>query len=240
MLGQVANYCPVISRSTVVKNSTSVNNIWQAIHLHYGFQSTGAHFLDFNSIHFEPGERPEDLFQRLNSFVEDNLLKAGGSIRHHDEILDFDEDMTPFLENFVVLTWLRLIHSDLPNLVKQRYGTDLGSQTLASLKPEISQALDSLLDEIHASVESKVLRTAFKRSTRLQTLMIPSSKSLRPSCPLCKEAGRRYEHYLSKCKFLPDSDRQFLYSKIRQTSEHTELCSEDEGSEEKNISVNLC
>ena len=44
---------------------------------------------------------------------------------------------------------------------------------------------------------------------------------------------RRYEHYLSKCEFLPDSDRQFLYSKIRQTSEHIELCSEDEGSEEK-------
>ena len=141
--------------------------------------------------------------------------------------------MTPSLENFVVLTWLRLIHSDLPNLVKQRYGTDLRSQTLASLKPEIFQALDSLLDEIHASVESKVLRTAFKRSTHLQTPMIPSSKSLRPSCSLCKEAGRRYEHYLSKCKFLPDSDRQFLFSKIRQTSEHTELCSEDEGSEEK-------
>ena len=73
----------------------------------------------------------------------------------------------------------------------------------------------SLLDEIHASVESKVLRTAFRRSTRFQTPMIQTSKSLRPSCPLCKEAGRRYEHYLSKCKFLPDSDRQFLYSKIR-------------------------
>ena len=117
--------------------------------------------------------------------------------------------MTPSLENFVVRTWLRLTHSDLPNLVKQRYGTELRPQTLASLKPEISQALDSLLDEIHASVESKGLSTAFKLSTRLQTSIIPSSKLLRPSCPLCKEAGRRYKHYLSKCKFLPDSDRQF-------------------------------
>ena len=69
--------------------------------------------------------------------------------------------MSPSLENFVVLTWLRLIHSDLPMLVKQRYGTELRSQTLASLKPEISQALDSLLDEIHSSAESKVLRSAF-------------------------------------------------------------------------------
>lgn len=51
MLGQIANYCPVISHNTNVKNSTSFTNIWQAIRLQYGFQSTGAHFLDLNSIH---------------------------------------------------------------------------------------------------------------------------------------------------------------------------------------------
>ena len=38
MLDQIANYCPVISRNTIVKISTSVNNTWPAIHLHYGFQ----------------------------------------------------------------------------------------------------------------------------------------------------------------------------------------------------------
>ena len=87
MLGQIANYCPIFSRNTIVKISTSVNQIWQDIRLHFGFQSSGSHFLDFNNIHLEPGERPEDLYQRLNSFVEDNLLKSNGSIRHHGEIL---------------------------------------------------------------------------------------------------------------------------------------------------------
>ncbi|CAG2186669.1 unnamed protein product [Mytilus edulis] len=52
MLGQIANYCPIISRNTIIKNSTSINSIWQSIRLHYGFQSTGGHFLDFNSIFF--------------------------------------------------------------------------------------------------------------------------------------------------------------------------------------------
>ena len=50
MLGQIANYCPIIARNTIVKNSTSVASIWQAIRLHYGFQSTVAHFLDVSSI----------------------------------------------------------------------------------------------------------------------------------------------------------------------------------------------
>jgi len=51
------------------------------------------------------------------------------------------------LENIIVLTCLRLIHVDFPHLVKQRYGTELRTRTLASIKPEISQALESLLDE---------------------------------------------------------------------------------------------
>ena len=91
MLGQIANYCPVISRNTIVRNSTSITCIWQAIRLHYGFQSTGAHFIDFNNIKLEPGERHEDLFQRLNNYIEGNLLKSDGGIHHLGEFLESEE-----------------------------------------------------------------------------------------------------------------------------------------------------
>ena len=148
MLGQIANFCPVISRNTIAKNATSLSGIWQTIRLHYGFQSTGAHFLDFADIHLQADERPEDLYQRLVAFVEDNMLQSGSVILHHGDVIDVDEEMSPSLENMVVLTWLRLINPALPKLIKQRYGTELRSRTLASIKPEISQALESLLDEI--------------------------------------------------------------------------------------------
>ena len=46
MLGQIANFCTVILRNMIVKNSTSLKDIWQLIRLHFGFQSTGSHFLD--------------------------------------------------------------------------------------------------------------------------------------------------------------------------------------------------
>ena len=117
MLGQIANFCPVISRNTIVKNSTSVKSIWQAIRAHYGFQSTGAHFLDFASIKLDVDEHPEDLLQQLKSFIEDNLLVANSSITHHGDAITADEELSPTLEILVVLTWLRLIHSDLPGLV---------------------------------------------------------------------------------------------------------------------------
>ena len=50
MLGQIANYCTVISRSTIIKGSTSLEFIWQKVREHYGFQLTGAHFLDLVDI----------------------------------------------------------------------------------------------------------------------------------------------------------------------------------------------
>ena len=28
MLGQIANYCPVISAKTIINNSTSINSVW--------------------------------------------------------------------------------------------------------------------------------------------------------------------------------------------------------------------
>jgi hypothetical protein len=110
-------------------------------------------------MRLEPEERPEDLYQRIVAFVEDSLLCANGLI-HQGEQLAEDEELSPTVENFIVLTWLRLIHPDLPKLVKQRYGTELRSRTLATIKPEILQALTRLLDEIHATDDAKIMRTA--------------------------------------------------------------------------------
>ena len=218
MLGQIANFCPIISRNTIVKSSTSMQSIWQAILSHFGFQSSGTHFLDFSAIKLESDERPEDLYQRLVSFTEDNLLVADGNITHHSEHIVSDEEMTPTLENMVVLTWLKLVHADLANLVKQRYGTELRSRTLASLKPEISQALDSLLEEIRTATDSKVLRATASKLTRQFTPRAtykptpqprPSGKRQR-SCPLCKQAGCDDQHFLSACSFLPPEDRLYF------------------------------
>ena len=53
---------------------------------------------------------------------------------HHGEQVPEDEELTPTLENFIVLTWLRLIHPSLPRLVKQRYGTELRSRSRSRQK----------------------------------------------------------------------------------------------------------
>lgn len=173
MLGQVANYCPVRFRTTLAKNLSSILSVWNTIREHFGFQVTGAHFSDFANLHLEAEERLEDLFQRLMAFVEDILLRAN-RLSHHGEVATEDE-------NFIVLTWLRLIYPDLPRLVKQRYGTELGSRTLASIKPEISQALTSVLEEIRAADDAKILRTAVSNSRRPAGPKVPYKGITSPS-----------------------------------------------------------
>ena len=127
-----------------------------------------------------------------------------------------------------MLHWLRLIHPDLPRLVKQRYGTDLRTRTLASLKPEISQALDSLLAELSCTESPRVLRSVPPRS-RPNFVRPPTSRSSRPpakpqsrrsptkSCPLCLQAGRASNHYLSECSYLPEQDKRYM-AKARQVA----------------------
>lgn len=91
------------------------------------------YFLNFNDIYLRSNDRSEDLYQRLLAFIDDNLIK-----RQKNMNLDEDEEMSPTVENLIVLTWLRLMNPSLPQLVNQRYGTELRFQTMASIKPEIS------------------------------------------------------------------------------------------------------
>ena len=107
------------------------------------------------------------------------------------------------------------MHPDLPKLVKQRYGTELHYRTLASIKPEIWQALQSLLDEIRATEDAKVMRTAASSYGRPAQVAKPTTRfRTRPkSCPLYKQAVRG--DYLSECTYLPKTDQKFI-AKARQ------------------------
>ena len=96
MLGQIANYCPIISRSTLAKSSISLVFIWQTIRQHFGFKVTGAQFIDFSDIHLAADERPEDLYQRLSAFVEDSSVCANGLTQHGEQVSE-DEELSPTL-----------------------------------------------------------------------------------------------------------------------------------------------
>ena len=228
LLGQVANFAPIISRRQIINDSTSINSVWQTIKLHYSLNTTGGNFIDFVSIKYTPPERPETLFQRMLSFIENNLLSPGCGITHNGETVTEFEDFTPTVENLVVLLWLREVHPNLPTIVKQEYGSDLRAQSLSSLKPEISSALPCLIEKAKLLNDSaRVMRSSHERPFTQQKPGYPRTSHARPqnftptrraprSCPLCKAHNRPdSDHFLSTCRHLPDADRRFM-TKARQ------------------------
>ena len=86
--------------------------------------------------------------------------------------------------------------------------------------PEISAAFDSLLNEITANNTSAcVMRSGatlpYNRNggARPKSQYKPS-KSSDPFCALCNAKGKPSNHFLSKCRYLPDNDRKF-FTKVR-------------------------
>ena len=155
------------------------------------------------------------------AFFLDTLLHAN-SLSHHVEVTAEDEELSPTLENFIVLTWLNLMHPELPKLVKQRYLTE--SRTVASTTPEISQAHHSPLDEIHTAEDVKIMRTAASGYRKLSGGRTPFNVSTRPyrparSCPLCKRAGHPHNaHFLSEWSFFLEQDCKYI-AKARQIAD---------------------
>ena len=46
----------------------------------------------------QPDDRPEDLYQRIVTCIEDNPLTADGGITRHGQTITSDEDITPLLK----------------------------------------------------------------------------------------------------------------------------------------------
>ena len=65
----------------------------------------------------------------------------------HIYMILLGEDLTTTLENTIVFNWRQLLDSGLHQLVRLRCDIKLSNKTLASLKPEISQALSSLMED---------------------------------------------------------------------------------------------
>ena len=69
------------------------------------------------------GRMPQRFISAFNVLHWRYLLVANGPITHHGANTISDEELTPTLENMVVLTWLKLIHTDLPNQHSQNSAT---------------------------------------------------------------------------------------------------------------------
>ena len=150
-------------------------------------------------VKFKPGDSHEALWEHVSSIIDDNFLDPADNITREGHIPNLEE-LSPILQNCTVVLWLHKILLLLPSIVKERFSTTLRSQTIMSIREEISEALlSSLLTQIendYSSVSRSYVRRPKPRSR-------PTSFS--KSCCLCEAAHRivTQPYSLSKCPWLP-------------------------------------
>jgi hypothetical protein len=88
-LNHTAGYTP-ISRFTIVRDSTSLKEIFHKIRAHYGIAISGTSILDALSFTKSSDESAEDLYQRILGLVDSCLLTPESEITHHDTSVVID------------------------------------------------------------------------------------------------------------------------------------------------------
>ena len=222
ILGSLASYAPVISPKFIKNQSTCLDDVWCRLRSHYGFRKTGGRITEFCDFKLELNESREALWERMYSFLEDNLLTTNGDVLHENELVTVNEEFTPTLLCILVTQWLCTIHPSLPAMVRQRFPTQLRTNTVATIREEISDAIPSMLEEIQGRGINDCQSGTVSRAGRFQSRpdRFPGNKQWKPrgntkKCCLCDASGRPSDdHYIQFCPFLPPNDRKYL-SKTR-------------------------
>ena len=203
-----------------------MKEIFHKIRAHYGIAISGTSILDVMSFSQNPDESVEDLYQRILGLVDSCLLNTESEISHHGLDPQFDEMLSPTIENLVTCIWLKALHPQLPSLVKLKFSTQLKECTISSIREEISASIPELLQELNekeapspiyqtnsfngrSSFRPQQLRPQSFQNSRPQyqnarsrfpnSFQRPNSlprRSAPPSCAICKQAGRREFNHL--------------------------------------------
>ena len=157
MLNNIALHCPKIPHNDIVRECGSLNEVWQVIRLHNNIESTGALLNEVWKIQRQPSETPQALYSRLKQAYDDSLIRAG-TVKYKAAKLTEDEEMSPTLHCTIILHWLQILHPKLRDVVTQQFSTQLRDGSYASIWPEISRSVDSLLQGITEGEGSSLCR----------------------------------------------------------------------------------
>lgn len=167
LLEQVSNYCPHVPRTDITKDCRSMKEVWITIRSFYNRQLTGASLNDVFNVRRELDESPQALYARIKQLYIDNFLTTDGLIHLENRQVEEDEEMSPTLQNTIVLHWLQVLNPNLRDLVTQRFITQLRDHTYAALLPEISRSVDALLEEVTNT--SSVSRVTYPHNRAYQS-----------------------------------------------------------------------
>jgi hypothetical protein len=167
--------------------------------------------------------------------------------------------MSPTLERMIVLRWLVLLDTRLPNLVQRYFSHELRTRTLKDLQPQICDALDDLLKDSETTTVNAIGSAPWKGNkrpfrkprkqfssdhpTRKQFSFDQPQKQFgydhnrKLKCPICKKTGQQARHPITECPQLTQSDKQDIIQafsiQLEDASSNTsDSDTEDQGTKE--------
>jgi hypothetical protein len=241
--------CPYTLTNNLDQLSTSLTWIFGYLEQHYHIQKAGAHFLSINDIRFTAGDSYENFYMELHGAFEDTLRKQGETLLfRNNEVLDHDEEMSPTLENTVVLLWLERIDPRLPQKVNTTFAHQMvGNTSLRDLQPIICARIPSLLQELEDTAvnraslravsdiddihEEPPLAAAFhtrgRGRGRGRSTLTRGTRSTGKFCRVCfltnRGSPQSYtSHTIMTCNKLSDRDKQEMVRHAAMTMDDTE------------------
>ena len=185
MLEYVSQFAPNCLYRDITARATSLNEVWLLVRQWAGLKSSGCKQLVYVNIKksFTNAQDmpPTDFYFALRNAKEDCLLlsrASGGKVTFNGTVPHDDEDLSPTLENDVVLDWLEAIGGNkLVEHVFRVFSKELESESLFDIRLRISESLTSLVSEteMQAELNRASVRAPFRTFKRAPTRQMPSS-----------------------------------------------------------------
>ena len=146
----IATHCPTGFMDTVMRESTSFQEIVQQIKTTYGLDSKGEKFLSCIDIklEFSPTFTYEQGYMTVKDFFMSSLMPQGKKFKN--KVLAQAETLSPLAENFIMKEFLQKVNPKLPEHIKNTKGHLFTADrpTLACNKAILIDLMDSMLAEI--------------------------------------------------------------------------------------------
>ena len=88
--------------------------------------------------------------------------------------------------------------------------------------------MDTLLNKVQLATDARLSKstnqyTPGRNNNSTYPHKPPRLNLSNKSCPLCKQAGRQSNHFLSCCQYLPDDDRKYQIAAFDEANDDDEI-----------------
>ena len=192
ILLKIGTYGPKALFIDITQRSTSFKFIWNAVRKVCGFPVPGAKLIQYMTLKhsFDPSKTSfNDHYWAMRDMKIASLLTKDSEVTFNGQKIQVDEEITPSLENQLVVDWLESIKGiKLVKFIGHEYAKELETVSLYDLQESIGQqeCMQAIIDKMESEEEVRASRAEVKA---FNTNFKSNKKFEKKTCYFCKEIG---------------------------------------------------